>query len=92
MLNKNECIELYSSIAACLLNKFLGPFVDKFTEKVVGGINDVGEEFNNMLFEELQDVNTLSSYINQEAFLLEKASLQMRGLTKENLLSSITRK
>ena len=84
--NKDACVEMYSSIAACLLNKLLGPYLDKFTEKVTGKINEIGNDFNNKLYDELQDVNTFSSYANQESFLLKKASIQMKGLTKENLL------
>ena len=84
--NKEQCADMYASIAACLLNKLLGPYLDKFTEKVTGKINEIGNDFNNKLYDELQDVNTFSSYANQEAFLLKKASIQMKGLTKENLL------
>ena len=84
--DKEACADLYASIAACLLNKLLGPYLDKFTEKVTGKINEIGNDFNEKLYDELQDVNTFSSYANQEAFLLKKASIQMKGLTKENLL------
>lgn len=84
--NKDACADMYASIAACLLNKLLGPYLDKFTEKVTGKINEIGNNFNEKLYDELQDVNTFSSYANQEAFLLKKASIQMKGLTKENLL------
>lgn len=84
--NKDACADMYASIAACLLNKLLGPYLDKFTEKVTGKINEIGNDFNNKLYDELQDVNTFSSYANQESFLLKKASIQMKGLTKENLL------
>jgi len=79
---------MYAAIAGCLLNKFLGPYIEEFTDKVVGKINEVGNNFNNALYEGLQDVNTFSSYANQESFLLKKASLQIKGLTKENLLGT----
>lgn len=87
-LEKEACLDMYSSIAGCLLNKFLGSYLDDFTDKVVGKINEVGNNFNNALYDSLQDVNTFSSYANQEAFLLKKASIQIKGLTKENLLDS----
>lgn len=87
-LEKEACLDMYASIAGCLLNKYLGPYLEEFTDKVVGKINEVGNNFNNALYDSLSDVNTFSSYANQEAFLLKKASIQIKGLTKENLLDS----
>ena len=87
-IEKENCKDMYAAIAGCLLNKFLGPYIEEFTDKVVGKINEVGNNFNNALYEGLQDVNTFSSYANQESFLLKKASLQIKGLTKENLLGT----
>jgi hypothetical protein len=78
---------MYAAIAGCLLNKFLGPYIEEFTSKVVGKINEVGNDFNDKLYDELQDANVFASYANREAFLLKKASIQMSGLTKENILS-----
>lgn len=87
-LEKEACLDMYASIAGCLLNKYLGSYLEEFTEKVVGKINEVGNNFNDALYDSLSDVNTFSSYANQEAFLLKKASIQIKGLTKENLLDS----
>lgn len=86
-IEKEACMDMYAAIAGCLLNKYLGPYLEDFTDKVVGKINEVGNNFNDALYDSLSDVNTFSSYANQEAFLLKKASIQLRGLTKENLLS-----
>lgn len=87
-IEKEACVDMYASIAGCLLNKYLGPYLEDFTDKVVGKINEVGNNFNEALYDSLSDVNTFSSYANQEAFLLRKASIQLKGLTKENLLDS----
>ena len=85
-LQQENCKDMFASIAACLLNKFLGSYLDEFTEKVVGKINEVGSDFNDKLYDELQDANAFASYAKQEAFLLKKASIQIKGLSKENLL------
>lgn len=85
-LQNESCSDMFAAIAGCLLNKFLGPYLDEFTNKIVGEINEFGTEINNKLYEEFQDVNMFSSYANQEAFLLKKASIQLKGLTKENVL------
>ena len=85
-LEQKQCADFYASIAACLLNKYLGPYLDEFTNKVISQVNDLGGQFNALLYQELQDVNTFSSYAKQEAFLLKKASLQINGLTPRNLL------
>lgn len=86
--SQQECIDMFSTIGACLLNKFLGPYIQQFTSKVVGKINQVGNNINDKIYQQLYDVNTFSAYANQQAFLLKKAALQTRGLSKTNLLMS----
>lgn len=85
-LDKKNCKDMFAAIAGCLLNKFLGPYIDEFKEKTLNAINEYGKDFNDLLYDELSDANTFAAYANQEAFLLKKASLQINGLTKENLL------
>ena len=85
-IEAENCKDMLSAIGACYLNKFLGPYIEQFTDKIVGAINEAGNNLNELLFDQFQDVNMLASYVNQEAFLLQKASLQIKGLTKENLL------
>jgi hypothetical protein len=89
------CEDMFSSIAGCLMNQMLGSKFDKilgkitgFGDKVTGKIQNFGDKVNSAIYDELEGINTFSSYANQEAFLLKKASLQIRGLTKENLLGS----
>jgi hypothetical protein len=86
-LEKEAYVQFYSSIAACLLNKLLGPYINEFSRKLVGKINEFGNNFNDMLYEGLQDVEVFSSYAKQEAFLLKKASIQMQGLRPSTLLA-----
>lgn len=85
--NRENCAELMSSIAACYLNKFLGPLFDKIEQKLVGAVNDAGAALNNFLSEQLEDVNTMSDYLDRESFLLKKAAIQLNGLTPENVLT-----
>lgn len=92
-IQSQSCEDMFSSIAGCLMNQLLGSKFDKilgkitgFGDKITNKINDIGGKVNSAIYEELQDVNTFTSFANQESFLLKKASLQIRGLTKENLL------
>lgn len=87
-LDEKNCKDMFAAIAGCLLNKFLGPYIDEFKEKTIDAINEVGKDFNDMLYEELSDANTFAAYANHEAFLLKKASLQINGLNRQNLLGA----
>ena len=84
-LSEKNCKDMYAAIAGCLLNKYLGPYLDEFKEKALNAINKAGNAFNDMLYEELSDARTFAAYAEQEAFLLEKAKIQIKGLTKDNL-------
>ena len=53
---------MFASIMACFLNKYLGKYLDDFAEKAVGEINKIGNIMNDKLYDELQDINTFSSY------------------------------
>ena len=85
-VSRDMCVDMMSSIGACLLNKFLGPILDKWEMEAVEAINKTGDKFNDKMSEELEDVNMISSYVNRESFLLKKASIQINGLTPENVL------
>lgn len=87
-LAQENCADMYAAIGACLLNKFLGPYLDEFKEKAVNAINNYGNDLNNMIYEEISDARTFIAYANQEAFLLKKAALQINGLTRENLIGN----
>ena len=81
-LHEKNCKDMFAAIAGCLLNKFLGPYLDEFKEKAIREINKGGNAFNDMLYEELSDVRTYAAYAHQEAFLLKKASMQIDGLKR----------
>ena len=85
-LQQENCKDMFASLIACYLNKHLGKYLDEAANKAISGINEIGNEFNNKLYDELQDVQMFSSYARQEAFLLNKASIQINGLSKENVL------
>lgn len=89
-LDKENCKDMYAAIGACLLNKFLGPYLEEFKEKAVNEINKGGAKLNDLVYEELSDVRTFTAYANQELFLLKKANYQIQGLTKDNLLQDLT--
>lgn len=84
-LNERNCKDMYAAIAGCFLNKFVGSYLDEFREKALNEINKGGNKLNDMLYDELSDARTFAAYANHEAFLLQKAKLQIQGLTKENL-------
>ena len=89
ILAKQNCSDMYAAIGACLLNKFLGPYLDEFKEKATDAINKHGKKMNDIIYEELADARTFVAYANQEAFLLKKAALQINGLTRENLIGDV---
>lgn len=85
-LQQENCKDMFASIAACFLNKYLGNYLDDFAEKTVSKIKEMGNQLNEEIYEGLQDVNTFSSFAKQESFLLKKAYIQIKGLSKENIL------
>lgn len=86
ILNREQCVDLYSSIAACLLNKFLGPLLDEFESDALNAVNKVGNKFNDFISEQMEDVDVLTSYIDRENFFIQKAKIQIEGLSPENVL------
>lgn len=89
-LSEENCKDMYAAIGACLLNKFLGPYLEEFKDKAVKEINKGGAKLNELVYEELSDVRTFAAYANQELFLLKKANYQIQGLSKTNLLRDLT--
>lgn len=88
-IKQSQCRNFFASIAACLLDKFLGPYLDEFSEKVTDAINKGGNELNEALYQELQDVRVFSSYAEQQSFLMKKASMQINGLTPASIANAI---
>jgi hypothetical protein len=70
-IESQSCEDMFSSIAGCLLNQLLGNKFDKllgkitgFGDKITGKINDFGGRINSAIYEEMQDVNTFTSFAN----------------------------
>lgn len=80
LLSREACEEVLASILACLLNKFFGDPIETFKNKLIGKINEYGYTANQALVDEFADINVISAYVQQESFLLTKASYQMEGL------------
>lgn len=80
LLSRDACEEVMASILACLLNKFFGDPIEKFKNKMIDKINEYGYTANQALADEFADINVVSAYVQQESFLLTKASYQMEGL------------
>jgi hypothetical protein len=78
-LQKENCADMFAAIAGCFLNKFLGPYIDEFKEKATSLINEAGKSMNDLIYDELSDINLYAAYANREAFLLEKAAIQLNG-------------
>lgn len=83
-MSEEDCEYMFATMAACMLNKFLGNKLQSFEQKIAGKITEAGQELNSAIAENLADVNTLSSYMERERFMMEKATKQINGL--DNML------
>lgn len=81
-LSDEECEYMFATMAACMLNKFLGSKLQRFEQKISGKITEAGIKLNSAIASELADVNSLSSYVEREKFMMEKATKQINGLSE----------
>lgn len=79
-MSDEECQFMFATMAACMLNKFLGSKLQDFEQKIAGKITEKGQALNSAIAEGLADVNSLSSYMERERFMMEKATKQINGL------------
>ena len=79
-MSKEDCEYMFASLAACMLNKMLGSKLQKLEQKIAGKITEVGQDLNSAIASELADVNTMSSYLERERFMMEKATKQIKGV------------
>ena len=77
---------MFATLAACMLNKFLGSKLQSLEQKLSGSIIEAGSKLNSKITESLADVNSVSSYIERERFMMEKATKQINGIS--NMLNS----
>ena len=77
---EEDCEYIFAMMAACMLNKFLGSKLQDLEQKISNKIIKTGTELNSAIAENLSDVNTVSSYVERETFMMNKATKQINGL------------
>lgn len=80
-IDEEECSYVFAAIAACLLNKLLGPKLTVLENKISKKIIEVGSDLNESIADVVNEPNVVSSYIQREAFFMNKAERQIRGLS-----------
>lgn len=78
---EEDCEYIFSAIAACMLNKFLGEKIQALEHKISSKIIETGNDLNSAVADSLADVNTVSSYVERETFLMNKATKQLNGIS-----------
>lgn len=79
-MTADKCMDMVADILSCLLNKYLGQPLMKFQDKIIGKINEFGMSVNQALADEFADLDVVSNYIQQEAFMANKATILTQGL------------
>jgi hypothetical protein len=82
---EEDCEYIFAAMAACMLNKFLGSKLQDLERKISSKIIETGSALNSSIADGLADVNSVSSYIERETFMMEKATKQINGIN--NLIS-----
>lgn len=80
-MSKEQCEMMLAMMGACLLNKLFGDKLNEFESKVTKAINDTGNKINDAISKELTDVNNMATYVDHEAFLMNKATEQLNLFT-----------
>jgi hypothetical protein len=80
-IEEEDCAYVFAAMAACLLNKILGPKLTELEQKVSKKIIEVGSDLNDSIADSVKDANVVSSYIERETFYMNKAEKQIRGLS-----------
>lgn len=84
-MSEEDCEYIFAALAACMLNKFLGNKLQELERKLSDKIISAGTSLNSAIAENLADVNSVSSYVERERFMMEKATKQINGIN--NLIS-----
>lgn len=82
---EEDCEYIFAAIAACMLNKLLGSKLQELEQKISSKIIQTGSSLNSVIADSLADVNSVSSYLERETFMMEKATKQINGIN--NLIS-----
>lgn len=78
-LNQQQCEMMFGMIAACFFNKLLGNKLEKIKQRAIDKITQAGQAANVHLANTLADTNTIANYVEQESFMLNKATAQLRA-------------
>lgn len=84
-MSEEDCEYIFAMLAACMLNKFLGSKLQDLERKLSDKIISAGTSLNSAIAENLADVNSVSSYVEREKFMMEKATKQINGIN--NMIS-----
>ena len=77
---EEDCEYIFATIAACMLNKLLGNKLQELENKLSSEIIEAGDKMNSAIADQLSDVNSVSSYLERERFMMEKATKQINGI------------
>ena len=81
LYDQQACEGILASIAACYLNKLIGPKIDEFEQEALKSIREVGSDLHERIAKNFDDIDEVRYYMNQETKMLNKANTQLKGLT-----------
>lgn len=81
LYDQQACEGILASIAACYLNKLIGPKIDEFEEEALRSVREVGSDLHERIAKNFDDIDEVRYYMNQETKMLNKANTQLKGLT-----------
>ena len=81
LYDQQACEGILASIAACYLNKLIGPKIDEFEKQAPKSIREVGSDLHERIAKNFDDIDEVRYYMNQETKMLNKANTQLKGLT-----------
>lgn len=81
-LDKEDCESMFTNIGRCLLNQLLGDRLKTLENQLLGEITKGGQSFNDKLSENLSDVTAINNYVENQTFMLNKATEQINGIRK----------
>ena len=78
-----DCEYMFAMIARCYLNKTLGNKITSIQNNIIKKINKYGNEINDKLREELEDVDVVNNFLSKEVTLINKANKQLSNYNNE---------
>lgn len=77
-----DCEYMFAMIGRCLLNKTLGSKVTSIQNNIISKINKYGDQINNKLAKEMEDIDTVNNFLSKEVTLINKANKQLANYNK----------